>query len=545
MGGLRAMGRVLRNRSVLVAQMAFVAFTLVLHGAWLALVVYAFERGGLAEAGLVSLIILVPAAFSGPFVAVVFDRLPARLGMAAGLAGQSLTLLAVAVAAKADASSLAVYGFMTLFSIVQMSTRPTLLAILPRIVRDPAELTAANSLTGLIDTIGLIVGPAAVGLVLLLFEDASAPFFVSVGALAVGALLCLLISDSGLTSDLDEGTEAVSVVREVRNGLQILKRESQPRHLVILMATQRLIAGALEIGVVVVAIDQLGRDDSAAGLLASAIGVGAVVGAALTVLLVGRRRLSMPLSLSLLLTSLPVAVVAAAGTSLPAVFVLLAVTGLGRPILEVAGRTLLQGLTSEEDLANLFGFLEGVSLLVLAVGSLAFAQFTVFAGLNVALVVFGLAPILVLALLHRKVRRIDDSRPEIDGELLQLVRDIPLFAPLPAFGVEQMLISMKVAEFEPEAEVFAAGDPGDRFYVVDAGSAVIELESGAKVEPRGAFFGEVALLTDQPRTAGVRAGDDGLRTYALTRDVFLASIGAAAKSRRRADVVAARRSQIR
>lgn len=539
------MGRVLRNRSVLVAQLGFVLFTLVLHGAWLALVVYAFERGGLGEAGVVSLAVLVPAAFSGPFVAVFFDRLPARFGLSAGLAGQALTLLVVAVAVSVEASSLIVYGAMTIFSIVQMSSRPTLSAILPRVVRDPAELTAANSLTGLIETIGLILGPATVGLVLLLFDDPSAPFFASFIALAFGAAVCLAITDSGLVSDLDEGTEVVSVVREVRDGIQILKEEGQPRRLVILMATQRLIAGALDIGVVVVAIDQLGRDDSTAGLLGSAIGMGAVLGAALTVLLIGRRRLTMPLSLSLLLSSLPVAVVAFAGTSLPLVLVLLAAAGLGRPILEVAGRTLLQGLASEEKLANLFGFLEGIALLVLAIGSLVFAQLTVLTGLKTTLIVFGLAPVAILMLLYRKVRLIDEDRPHIDPQLLTLVREIPLFAPLPAFGTEQMLTNMTISEFAPAAEVFSAGDPGDQFYVVDSGTAVIELEAGEKVEPRGAFFGEIALLTDQPRTAGVRAGDDGLRAYALSRDVFLSSLSASSKSRRRADVVAARRSEVR
>ncbi len=201
-------------------------------------------------------------------------------------------LFGVALAVQQGLPSIAIYGLMTIFSIIQMSSRPTLSAILPRIVHDPAELTAANSVTGLIDTVGLILGPATAGVALFAFEGESAAFFAAAGLLAVGAGLCLLITDAGLVTDLDEGSEVRSVLAEVRDGVGILRSESQPRHLVVLMATQRLIAGALEIGVVVIAVDQLGRDEATAGLLGSAIGFGAVVGAALTVLLVGRRRLS-------------------------------------------------------------------------------------------------------------------------------------------------------------------------------------------------------------------------------------------------------------
>ena len=539
------MGRVLRNRSILMAQLGFATFTLVLHGAWLAMVVYAFDRGGLGEAGLVSFGVLVPAALSGPFVAVAFDRLSPRFGFAAGLAGQALMLAGVALAVLQDLSPIIVYGLMTIFSIVQMSSRPTLSAILPRIVRDPAELTAANSLTGLIETVGLILGPATAGLVLFLFDDPSAPFVVSAIALTVGAGLGLLITDAGLVSDLDDGSDVAPVLHEVRDGLRVLRAQSQPRHLVALLATQRLVVGALDIGVVVIAIDQLGRDESTAGLLGSAIGVGAVVGAALSVLLIGRRRLSMPLSLSMLLTALPVALVAVTGDSLPAVLVLLALAGLGRPIMEVAGRTLLQGLSAEDTLANVFGFLEGLSLLLLAVGSIAFSQLSVAAGLEIALIAFGVLPALVLVVLHRKIRAIDAARPEVDVELLTLVREIPLFAPLPAFRAEQMLANMTTTKFAAEAPVFALGDQGDLFYVVDSGSAVIQLESGQKEESRGAFFGEIALLTGEPRTASIRAGSEGLGVYTLSRDVFLSAVNGVPKSRRRADVVAARRSDIR
>ena len=65
------------------------------------------------------------------------------------------------------------------------------------------------------------------------------------------------------------------------------------------------------------------------------------------------------------------------------------------------------------------------------------------------------------------------------------------------------------------------GEPGDRFYVVDAGSLSI-IQRGATISTTsaGGFFGEIALLRDIPRTATVRADED-VALFALEREVFL------------------------
>ena len=79
-------------------------------------------------------------------------------------------------------------------------------------------------------------------------------------------------------------------------------------------------------------------------------------------------------------------------------------------------------------------------------------------------------------------------------------------------------------EIEAGADVIRQGDVGDRFYVVDEGSFAV-LVDGQQVNrlEEGAFFGEIALLYDVPRTATVRALVDGA-VWALDQEEFLTTV---------------------
>jgi CRP-like cAMP-binding protein len=71
--------------------------------------------------------------------------------------------------------------------------------------------------------------------------------------------------------------------------------------------------------------------------------------------------------------------------------------------------------------------------------------------------------------------------------------------------------------------LFNAGDPGDRYYVVEAGTLGVDLAGGTKAEGPGRGVGEIALLRDVPRTATVRALTD-TDLLALERDDFLGAV---------------------
>jgi CRP-like cAMP-binding protein len=84
---------------------------------------------------------------------------------------------------------------------------------------------------------------------------------------------------------------------------------------------------------------------------------------------------------------------------------------------------------------------------------------------------------------------------------------VPLFADVPARHVRKIAALGSAASFNPKARIVSAGDPGDAFYVVLAGSAEVKGGRGRRtfeIGP-GAYFGEMALLDGAPRSATVVA----------------------------------------
>jgi CRP-like cAMP-binding protein len=84
--------------------------------------------------------------------------------------------------------------------------------------------------------------------------------------------------------------------------------------------------------------------------------------------------------------------------------------------------------------------------------------------------------------------------------------DTPLFAGLPSEALEALVEHMQLVPLLPGAVLFRQGDPGDSLYVITEGELAVQ---GQGVEMSrlgpGAFIGEVALMTDQPRSATVSA----------------------------------------
>ncbi len=523
--------RVLGNRNVLAAESCYAAFAVVFHGAWLAGLVFAFERGGVSEAGIVAFMVLVPGAFLAPVLSVLADRFLRTRALAVGLLLQAAACAMTGLAMWLNASSLVIYGALAALMALQTMTLPTLLTLLPALVSDPTELAAANSTVGLTERVGSLFGPM-VAASILYGASPAAVFLVGAGLMLAATTLALTLR----LAVMDDGDDlsVTAGLADIGHGFTLVRRQPSTRLLVTLLAVILVIFGALDVALVAIAVEQLGQDEATVGLLAGAIGTGGILGAGLTFLLVGRRRFATPITLGLLAVALPIIALAAA-ESLLLVMLLLTVTGLGRPILEVAGRTLIQGLSAEDTMAGIFGLLEGLTLLAVALGALGFSVAVDLFGLATALVLFGAILPVFLGLQYAHLRRIDESRPDVDESMLALMRSVPIFGPLPAFQVEQLLVNMEPFEASGHELVFSQGDVGDLVYIVTAGAAVVELEEGDVETGPGGFFGEIALIRNQPRMATVRAGEQGIEAYTLDRDTFLAAISGVRRSTARAD----------
>jgi len=85
----------------------------------------------------------------------------------------------------------------------------------------------------------------------------------------------------------------------------------------------------------------------------------------------------------------------------------------------------------------------------------------------------------------------------------------PLFAGLPKEALEALVEHLALIPLEVGATLFREGEPSDALYVIVEGEVAVQAEGPPRVEMArlgpGAFIGEVALLTDQPRSATVTA----------------------------------------
>ncbi|HEY4057824.1 MAG TPA: cyclic nucleotide-binding domain-containing protein, partial [Kofleriaceae bacterium] len=85
----------------------------------------------------------------------------------------------------------------------------------------------------------------------------------------------------------------------------------------------------------------------------------------------------------------------------------------------------------------------------------------------------------------------------------------PLFAGLPKDALEALVSNLTLVPMEQGAVLFREGDIGDALYVIVEGEVSVQAEGPPRVEMArlgpGSFIGEVALMTDQPRSATVQA----------------------------------------
>jgi CRP-like cAMP-binding protein len=91
----------------------------------------------------------------------------------------------------------------------------------------------------------------------------------------------------------------------------------------------------------------------------------------------------------------------------------------------------------------------------------------------------------------------------------QVLPAVPLFAELPEASLDRLIEAAQLVDLEQGKEIFHQGDTGDALYVVAQGMVGVVDEGPprkgvAKLGP-GSVFGEIALLTDHPRTATVMA----------------------------------------
>lgn len=547
-----ALLRVLRAPRLLSVELAYLAFIAAEYGTWVAVLVYAYGATGPESVGPVAVIQLVPAAIVAPFAATLGQRVARDRALALSYALLAVLMILTGIAMASGAPAPAVYAAAIAAQAALTTVRPIQAAILPALVGTAGQLTSANAVTMIVEGVGQLAGPLAAG-VLLALSGPAAPFLLAGIGCALAALLVAGVLLTHITGAIPaaegprRGAAAGGTVRvEVEvaigdaeavrararasarsgrrgslDGVRSVWGSAGGRAVVVLLGVRQVTGGAMDVVLVVAAIQLLGMGQGGAGYLNAALGLGAVLGGAATLLLAGRR-----LAPYLVVGAIAWAVflvLVASGPQPGVAIALLAGAGIGLAVLDVSARTLLQRLMPSEVLAGAFGVVEGFSFAGLAVGAFVAGPIIQLGGVSGALVVAGLGLPIVAALVLRTVH-LRERRIRLPHAEIELLRGLPLFAPSPAPQIEWVARRLVPVSFPAGALVIKEGDIGDRFYVIRTGQVQVS-RAGAElaVFGPGSSFGEVALLRRVPRTATVVALTP-VDLYALERDDFIVAV---------------------
>ncbi len=114
-----------------------------------------------------------------------------------------------------------------------------------------------------------------------------------------------------------------------------------------------------------------------------------------------------------------------------------------------------------------------------------------------------------------------------DDEPAHVLSGVPLFAGLDRVALAKLAAHFERVRFGPGEIVFREGDPGDAFYVVLHGAFSdyvgwpdTGVDRRLATRGRGATFGDIALLSNRPRSTTVRA-DGAAEALRLERGRFL------------------------
>jgi CRP/FNR family cyclic AMP-dependent transcriptional regulator len=112
---------------------------------------------------------------------------------------------------------------------------------------------------------------------------------------------------------------------------------------------------------------------------------------------------------------------------------------------------------------------------------------------------------------------------------IDTLRQVPLFESLDDDAAKQLCELLETLDCEAQKVMFRAGDAGDAMYLIERGKVRIYVQAtdGHEVTltdlGRGDFFGEMALLDGQRRSANAIVAEDA-RLAVLSREHFLSFI---------------------
>jgi MFS family permease len=466
------------------ALVTYALVSVVEFASYFTVILVAFDSGGGGLAGLAAAAQLAPSVLV-PLIIRAVDRrhfAPMRVALVwlfAGTALGALVVLGSPVWLVIATAAFRALGYSL--------ARPIHMGVVPVHAEHTSDATAAMVVTGWIDAVGAMVGPAVAGLIL----GWLAPEAVF-AAMSVACLVALWLSPSTgeiVGSGPDRVRRPVSAVPGARSVLTY-------------KTVSAALSGSTDVIVVLVAIELLGLGVDGAGYLASLIGIGELAGSLFLISLLGRAQLRRILGAAAVGRGSFVSLVGL----VPQAFPLLAFAGGFRPVHRVVQRLLLQRITPPDRYLRMFGIAEAFDAAGQALGAALVPLLVLAFDVEWAIVVAGLLLPLTFLAMRRAFRDIDE-RAVVPQPVVEALAESPVFDGLSADAIEYLARTSTVISVGPGEQLIAQGDTrADAAWLILAGAVdvLIDGERIARLR-RPDLVGEIALIHSQPRNADVIA----------------------------------------
>lgn len=485
------------------------------YGSWIAVTIYANQRGGVREAGAVLVASLVPATLAALGTGNLLVKLHARTLLAWGMVTQAIGLAAMALCISQGAPVFVTYAAAVVTATAMVTSRPAISALLPALTPDPRSITRAHVLLGWLDGVATLVGPAVTAGCLLAagFTAAFIAFAVVAG---FAALLAFRLPKGGEVELLEEDSALM-----LGGAIRRIAKARGPRAALLVLTAQGLLVGCLDLLVVAVP-DRAHGSIASAGWYGTALGAGAIVGGTASVVLIGRRRL-WPAAVASTVVAAGTVAALCATTSPIAVGAVFVTIGAAAAMMLVAGRATLQRLTELRLVSHVFAAAEALESAMLLAGALLVPLLVSAVRINgtcLAIAAILLASAVVV------IRPIAAAERAALGafERVAALRQVGVLAHLGAAMLESLARAARPHTFAAGSALMTQGEPGDLYQVIVNGHVDIS-QDGSIINRQGpgSGVGELALLYPTPRTATVTATDE-VSTLSLDRETFLLAL---------------------
>jgi MFS family permease len=507
--------RALEARSPLIRVLiAWGLFITVDYGYWAILTLFMFDRGGAALASAALVGILIPGVILGPPLGSLGDRFSPAKVLPATYAAITAILCGMFFLMANNASTIIIILLAGVLDIIVATCEPVHSAILPHLTKSPSALVRANSLTNQLDSVGIFIGPVLGGL---LIAGGHFDYRLAVFVLA-------MIMATALTLGLPPAT-AVDVlpslgVRDSLAGLSTVAKDGPLLVLILMLLATCTAIGSLEILSASFATTVLSGNESTAGLLIGASGIGAFIGAGIFAFASGKR-FAPYVALGMIAAGIPLIVMAGA-SQLFLAFAILSLAGLGMAMSRTAVASITQRVTTPSMLTRIFAIefsaLELGWILGLALSPFLIAYF----GPAKAYVPIGLGCI-VIALICWPIARSLDARMNTDSELLTTLRFPPFIAALHPRPLHLLARTALWSDVSAGMVLCHEGVLDDTLIIVASGRiAATSTATRSDLGP-GDWFEEETFLHNLPSTATLTAETD-CRILIITREAFISSL---------------------